>query len=1455
MAKAEADDEGSVAGQQRKQLPRRVRAHGVELDVVPFDELAPRVHLPTYTELALNDGVLEEASRSTSGAPSASALLAEHLRCSGVLSPTPRWNSLRAVPLAAAQEPALLELEHIQRQEAEHQLYLQQQEQQQLQSQEEEDAQGSGSTPLHNDHATTHSQDAQPQHAHVGGDESASRRTRGRRQGGAGNASPASAADAHAVVPSQNPLLVQMRQSHKYSRLETYVRSIAHAAAEYAIVGMDVTHEEFEALCAGFERRAVRYLEKAAARERASTGDEWQDRRKCTRAWLNLVRRDIPLANKQMINIWRSNREDKHSVSEQCKAEAERRKKRTTEFVCGTPIRMQRLAREVVALARRGNSHLEDSKRTEEQRAAERRKREEEERERKRQEQRLNFLLTQTELYSHFMTNKVSESDINNLKEQQHEVNGQSAANEDADPEGFDETSLQKKAKEKAASAAMSAQRATQEFDEMSRQIKGADGEVGRTGDSMLAPSSMPTSSSVQQPKMIQANLKEYQLTGLQWLVNLYEQGINGILADEMGLGKTIQAIALLAHLAEEKNIWGPFVVIAPSSTLSNWIDELEKFAPQLITQPYWGSIEDRQVLRKNLQNSKLHSRNNAAFHVLVTSYEILSKDEKYFKRITWQFMVLDEAQAIKSSQSQRWKMLLSFSCRNRLLLTGTPVQNNMQELWALLHFIMPTLFDSQEQFSNWFSKGVEGSVMDGQALNEHQLKRLHQVLKPFMLRRVKADVESQMANKEEKIVECRLSSRQESLYEALRDEISLTGLLSGRAIGSYTSGTLMNAVMQLRKVCNHPELFERNEQSSSFVFKSPLPELQPGRGGVDLIPFNHHPELELHLPKLLSENGLVMCRSTESLGKNVTREFLLYSKMSIFRKEHVKKQMLPLYGQSQGRSGSFGFLRLFGFGATDVSDMATSEPLDRYAMHEEIRSLQRRWWEVASIREPEDYFKKKSTMLHVLSSIERSRCLFESDWCRAAFENGPLVQPWASRMFNNIALLRRLQACIFRVRAQPVEINVSDQVFSEWQRQSKLRSFDDWLLFSGASKPPPRWSIHRPIVRKMVEDWAPPLMQAQLQITGYAQPVQKYSLAQSLGESGKMRELDRLLLQLRSKGSRVLLFCQMVRMMDILEDYLSFRRLKYLRLDGSSSLAERRNMVQQFQKNDDVFVFLLSTRAGGQGINLTAADSVIFYESDWNPTLDLQAMDRAHRLGQNKNVTVYRFVCKNTIEEQILKRAGQKNTVQQLVMSSKQEMGNAPEEMVSLLKQDMTNNPLNIGPATGRRLGAIRLNSTGSSGRRSALNEPSEEFEGAAAAEPSAPTNHAERASKQGKEQQQRRGSQQRGRRSAKRKQPEEDKQRTTNDYVQLEAPKARQPKRRRNRQQSAASKETAAAHAGNEEHQQMHANGREEQANQKRKREQQQQAMKRRKGNAHGSLESNGIADFAPNWNQSQR
>ena len=248
----------------------------------------------------------------------------------------------------------------------------------------------------------------------------------------------------------------------------------------------------------------------------------------------------------------------------------------------------------------------------------------------------------------------------------------------------------------------------------------------------------------VEQPSILKATLKHYQRRGLRWLDNLYDQGINGILADEMGLGKTIQAISLMAHIAEAKNVWGPFLVVVPVTTLHNWKSELERFCPALKVLPYFGSPEERKKLGKFLDQKNLGNP-ELSIHVIITSYNLIvnnPKDQAKLLKIKWNYMILDEAQAIKNNASRRWKVLLQFNTRNRLLLTGTPIQNSMQELWALLHFIMPKLFDNHEQFAEWFSKDIEASSMDRGELNKHQLKRLHAVLKPFMLRRLKKDVE-----------------------------------------------------------------------------------------------------------------------------------------------------------------------------------------------------------------------------------------------------------------------------------------------------------------------------------------------------------------------------------------------------------------------------------------------------------------------------------------------------------------------------------------------------------------------------------------------------------------------------------------------------------------------------------------------------------------------------------------
>lgn len=196
--------------------------------------------------------------------------------------------------------------------------------------------------------------------------------------------------------------------------------------------------------------------------------------------------------------------------------------------------------------------------------------------------------------------------------------------------------------------------------------------------------------------------------------------------------------------------------------------------------------------------------------------------DVSYLQKMKWQYMILDEAQAIKSSQSSRWKNLLSFHCRNRLLLTGTPIQNNMQELWALLHFIMPSLFDSHDEFSEWFAKDIESHAESNTQLNQQQLRRLHMILKPFMLRRIKKNVQSELGDKIEIDVLCDLTQRQSKLYNVLRSQFSGGYDAIENAAGNDEfkgDQNLINTVMQFRKVCNHPDLFERADIESPFSF------------------------------------------------------------------------------------------------------------------------------------------------------------------------------------------------------------------------------------------------------------------------------------------------------------------------------------------------------------------------------------------------------------------------------------------------------------------------------------------------------------------------------------------------------------------------------------------------------------------------------------------------------------
>nr|XP_029119475.1 uncharacterized protein LOC105042102 isoform X2 [Elaeis guineensis]XP_029119476.1 uncharacterized protein LOC105042102 isoform X2 [Elaeis guineensis] len=454
--------------------------------------------------------------------------------------------------------------------------------------------------------------------------------------------------------------------------------------------------------------------------------------------------------------------------------------------------------------------------------------------------------------------------------------------------------------------------------------------------------------------------LREYQMNGLRWLVSLYNNHLNGILADEMGLGKTVQVIALICYLMETKNDRGPFLVVVPSSVLPGWESEMSFWAPGINKIAYAGPPEERRRLFKEMI---IHQK----FNVLLTTYEFLMNkhDRPKLSKIHWHYIIIDEGHRIKNASCKLNADLKHYQSSHRLLLTGTPLQNNLEELWALLNFLLPNIFNSSEDFSQWFNKPFESSGdnnLDEALLSEEEnlliINRLHQVLRPFVLRRLKHKVENELPEKIERLIRCEASAYQKLLMKRVEENLGVIGNSKGRSVH--------NSVMELRNICNHPYLSQL-----------------------------HAEEVDTLLPK------------------------------------------------------------------------------------------------------------------HYLPTVVR--------------------------------------LC------------------------------------------------------------------------------------------GKLEMLDRLLPKLKATDHRVLFFSTMTRLLDVMEEYLTWKCYKYLRLDGHTSGQDRGALIEKFNRPDsEFFIFLLSIRAGGVGVNLQAADTVILFDTDWNPQVDLQAQARAHRIGQKKDVLVLRFETVRTVEEQV---------------------------------------------------------------------------------------------------------------------------------------------------------------------------------------------------------------------------
>lgn len=966
--------------------------------------------------------------------------------------------------------------------------------------------------------------------------------------------------------------------------------------------------------------------------------------------WRDLARKDVTKVYKLAVESYAIKCSNLKKTAILASKEAKRWQLRTNKGTKDTQVRAKRVMRDMMGFWKRNEREERDLRKAAEKQELENLRKEEADREAARQKRKLNFLISQTELYSHFIGKKIKTSEVERSTDHP-DVVGE--ADKDRVPENdlqieeptgplgkkitnFDELNFEEGDEETLKQAAMvNAQNAIAEAQQKALEFN-KPSDLDEEGELNFQNPTGLGNVEIEQPKLLNAQLKEYQLKGLNWLANLYEQGINGILADEMGLGKTVQSISVMAYLAETHGIWGPFLVVAPASTLHNWQQEIAKFVPDFKVLPYWGSASDRKILRKFWDRKHSVYRRESDFHVLVTSYQLVVSDVAYFQKMRWQYMILDEAQAIKSSQSSRWKCLLGFHCRNRLLLTGTPIQNNMQELWALLHFIMPTLFDSHDEFSEWFSKDIESHAQSNTKLNEDQLKRLHMILKPFMLRRVKKHVQKELGDKIELDVFCNLTYRQRAYYTSLRNQISIMDLIEKATLGDdQDSGTLMNLVMQFRKVCNHPDLFERADTTSPYSFGYFAETASFVREG-NFVPVMYSVRnlIEYALPRLVWQEDGRLYKPGKSNVRAGWRNKYLDHMMNIWTPENIL--------ESTGGSDAFSFLRF-----------ADTSPQEAYrASHQDIfmraaalagRPDRLGHMNVAYDRDDGENF----TPAHVLFEIrarENRRPLM------AVTTEGVLdrLMNVSRELWRDTGLGRLEHAARPGASAPPIDVlcygpdaykEREDVLFNVPMRKllfGPTLEEEKALVLQGVSPanfPPPALF--------------PPPDSEKKKFSNITVP----SMRRFVTDSGKLAKLDELLAKLKEGNHRVLLYFQMTRMIDLMEEYLTYRNYKYLRLDGSTKLEDRRDTVHDFQTRPDIFIFLLSTRAGGLGINLTSADTVIFYDSDWNPTIDSQAMDRAHRLGQTKQVTVYRLITRGTIEERIRKRALQKEEVQRVVI------------------------------------------------------------------------------------------------------------------------------------------------------------------------------------------------------------
>lgn len=305
----------------------------------------------------------------------------------------------------------------------------------------------------------------------------------------------------------------------------------------------------------------------------------------------------------------------------------------------------------------------------------------------------------------------------------------------------------------------------------------------------------------VEASRTIQAKLHEHQVQGLSWLVHQYRNAVPAILGDQMGLGKTLQSIAFLAYLKDNLHILGPHLVVVPLSVMSNWMSEIERFCPSMRCIRFHGPKQERaRIKQEELTDVR-------EFDVVVTTYEMLTSEISYFRRkFFWRVLIVDEGHRLKNEKSQLSENLRKLPAFYRIILTGTPCQNNLRELWALFHYLLPDVFTtaSAEKFEEGFD--AQRGVMD-----VARMKEARALLSLLMLRRRKDQISMTLPPKTELAVVCGLSEYQRTWYKrvltGVRNEVLTTGAGGAHEMADPEWRKLLNILLQLRKVCNHPYL------------------------------------------------------------------------------------------------------------------------------------------------------------------------------------------------------------------------------------------------------------------------------------------------------------------------------------------------------------------------------------------------------------------------------------------------------------------------------------------------------------------------------------------------------------------------------------------------------------------------------------------------------------------------